>query len=195
MPTPTVRSTASRRPTIGGELRRVSGITKLLVFLALAATVTGAVMWYRDSSAAAATAAAPTAASSSFDPTLVTGLGASEGKGASSVESAPPPNTSLRAAPALTRIGVSFLVAFAAGFLLRSFLRIAIPFIALVALGAFVLQWSGVMPVDWTGVNEQAEEAGTWVASQSKSASSYLKSALPSAGAGAVGLFMGLRRR
>jgi len=191
MPTPTVRSTASRRPTIGGEIRRVGGVTKLLVFLALAATVTGAVMWFRDASAPPP----HQPASSSIDPSLVSGL---DGSGAASRAVGPKEgtsNTSLRTAPALTRIGVIFLIAFAAGFLLRSFLRIAIPFIALVALGAFVLQWSGVMPVDWGGVNEHAEEAGTWVASQSKSASNYFKSALPSAGAAVVGLFMGMRRR
>ena len=94
--------------------------------------------------------------------------------------------------PFYVRMGASYVAAYCIGWLFRRVLRliliVSVLVIALLAYGKFV-GW------DTTSTQEKVKQSGKWVRHTATAEKDYLKSLLPSATAGAVGMFMGFRRR
>lgn len=94
--------------------------------------------------------------------------------------------------PGYLRICASYIGGFFIGWAFRRFIRLALALAALAALLVGVGKYAGwnVAPAE-TKVKERAK----WVQHDATTASDYLKHLLPSASAGAVGAFLGFRRK
>ncbi|MEI7657100.1 MAG: FUN14 domain-containing protein [Phycisphaerae bacterium] len=95
----------------------------------------------------------------------------------------------------LFRLGLSFIAAFLAGWIVRPWIKTA----GLIVGGAFALLYglhaTGLVDVHWTELQERYGGASGWLAAQTQSLGALLTGALPSAGAASAGLTAGLRRR
>jgi uncharacterized membrane protein (Fun14 family) len=96
--------------------------------------------------------------------------------------------------PAIFRLGFSFVVGFAIAYALRWALKTALFVGGVLALAVLGLQYSGLVDVKWGLIEQQYDGAASWLSRQTQDFSAFLKGALPSAGAGAAGLFAGLRK-
>lgn len=95
--------------------------------------------------------------------------------------------------PALFRFGASFLGGFAIGFACRRFLK-AVAWAAAVVLGGIALiKVTGLMGWDWAVMEGRVRESLTWTHSGVESLKALLTGYLPSAVAGFLGIFKGLR--
>jgi uncharacterized membrane protein (Fun14 family) len=94
--------------------------------------------------------------------------------------------------PFYVRMGASYAAAYCIGWLFRRLLRlilvVSVLAIALLAYGKFA-GW------DMTHTREQVKHSGEWARHTATVEKDHLKSLLPSATAGAVGMFMGFWRR
>lgn len=95
----------------------------------------------------------------------------------------------------LFRVGLSFIAAFLAGWIVRPWLRTG----AMVVGAAFAILYglhaTGLVDVHWNELQERYGGASGWIAAQTQSLTALLTGALPSAGAAGAGLTAGLRRR
>lgn len=106
-----------------------------------------------------------------------------------------PATEDLRWSPILFKTGFSFFLAFTIGFALRSFVRIAMVGIGLVALAVFGLQYAGLLSVDWAAMGNRWDGLVAWVGPQVSSFRAFLTGQLPSATAATAGLLAGWRSR
>jgi len=98
-------------------------------------------------------------------------------------------------APLAMKGGLSFAVAFAAGYALRTFLKMTIVVAGVVALAIFGLQKAGIVgEVDWSKAQGYWDSLTANVGEQFTSFKTFVTGSLPSAGAGTVGLLSGFRR-
>jgi uncharacterized membrane protein (Fun14 family) len=97
--------------------------------------------------------------------------------------------------PGTTRIGVSVVAGFILGWLFRAFLK-TMTFFALIA-GAilFGLSYFGVLNVDFSAAREHYASAMHWLTDQGERIKDVVIGHLPSSGGGALGMFMGFRRK
>lgn len=95
----------------------------------------------------------------------------------------------------MVKIGASFIVAFAAGFLLRSFVKWGVLLVGVLAIGIYLLQRTGAVNVNWESLESQTGDATSWIKAQTESFSTFIKGALPSSASAAVGLWAGFRRK
>lgn len=95
----------------------------------------------------------------------------------------------------LFRLGLSFVTAFLAGWVVRPWIKTA----GLVVGAAFAILYglhtTGLVDVHWNELQERYGGASGWIAAQTESLTALLTGALPSAGAASAGLAAGLRRR
>ena len=97
--------------------------------------------------------------------------------------------------PFFMKGGLSFAVAFAAGYALRTFLKMTIVLFGLVALAIFGLQKLGVIgEIDWTKAQGYWDSLTANVGQQFESFKTFLTGSVPSAGMGTLGLISGFRR-
>jgi uncharacterized membrane protein (Fun14 family) len=94
--------------------------------------------------------------------------------------------------PGYVRICASYIGGFFIGWVFRRFVLVALSLAALAILVVGICKYAGcnVAPAE-TGVKERA----TWVQHEAAAAKDYLKGLLPSTAAGAVGVFLGFRRK
>jgi uncharacterized membrane protein (Fun14 family) len=98
--------------------------------------------------------------------------------------------------PSIFRLGFSFFIGFAIGYAARSFLKILILVIGVVALGLFALHYFGVIEgVNWGGVEDAYDDSMPWIKEQTQSFVAFIQGYLPSAASAGAGLFLGFRRR
>ncbi len=98
-------------------------------------------------------------------------------------------------APLAMKGGLSFAVAFAAGYALRTFLKLTIVVAGVVALAIFGLQKAGIVgEIDWSVAQGYWDSLTANVGKQFESFKTFVTGSLPSAGAGSVGLISGFRR-
>lgn len=94
--------------------------------------------------------------------------------------------------PIYVRLGASYVAAYCLGWLFRRVMKlilvVSVLAIALLAYGKFA-GW------DMTRTQEQVKQGGEWARHTATTEKDHLKSLLPSATAGAVGMFLGFRRR
>jgi len=96
--------------------------------------------------------------------------------------------------PALFRFGSSYIGGFFIGFAFRKFLKWSLLISGAVITGIFLLKRSGVIDLDWNGLEGQVSQSMAWAQGQVGAVKQFLTGHLPSAGAGIAGLFMGARR-
>lgn len=97
--------------------------------------------------------------------------------------------------PLLTKLGFSFVVGFAVGYVLLFFLRAAALLAGLVLAALFGLQYAGVVQVDWPGIETNYESALGWLLPRFDALRTFLLENLSSSGSAALGLLSGLMRR
>jgi uncharacterized membrane protein (Fun14 family) len=98
-------------------------------------------------------------------------------------------------APALFRLGVSYLGGFFLGWLCRKSLKLAMlaggAAVALLALA----RHTGLIDLDWAGVQAHVSQSLAWTKGEIGAVRHFLTGYLPSSAAAVVGLFMGARHR
>ena len=97
-------------------------------------------------------------------------------------------------APATFRFGASFLAGFAIGFAAKKFLRMTILIAAVIGTLLFFLKKSGMITLDWDGVERQVDDGVEWAKSSAGGIKSFLTGYIPSGAAGFVGLLWGARK-
>ena len=153
------------------------------VWMALALMLLGGGLWIKDRAAPGnPSAPAPTGESQFSDPNA-TGTPSSG------------PRKLAPSAPATFRFGASYLGGFFLGWTLRRFLKLTL----LLSGAAFVLialaKKFGWFEVDWAAVEGHVRHSLAWLQGEAGAFKAFVTGYLPSAGAAAVGVFLGFRRK
>jgi uncharacterized membrane protein (Fun14 family) len=106
-----------------------------------------------------------------------------------------PPTLIGRLSPNATRIGGSIVAGFVFGWIFRAFLKTVTFFALLAGAALLALSYFGVINVDLSSAREQYGSALHWLSDQGMRLKDMLLAHLPSSGGGAVGAFLGFRRR
>ena len=98
----------------------------------------------------------------------------------------------VRPVPGYARVCASYIGGFFIGWVFRRFLRLALALVALAVLLVGLGKYAG-----WNTSSAETEvkERAAWVRHEATAATDYLKGLLPSTSAGAVGAFLGFRRK
>jgi uncharacterized membrane protein (Fun14 family) len=187
---------ASRRGRLADQVARVPPWNRRLLWLALllvAVGVAGQVVARVGSRATAETTettAAPDA------PHAVRAFGTSDRSADESTAATPADQPWwARLSPAMTKVGVSFIVGFLVGWVFRAFLKGMLLLTLVVVGGLFALSYFGVLNIDFTAARESYDSAMQWLTAQGTRLKDVVMAHLPSSGGGAVGAFLGLRRK
>ena len=97
--------------------------------------------------------------------------------------------------PAVFRLGFSFFVGFAVAYAARWAFKIALLVAGLLFLALLGLQYGGIVNVQWGLMEKHYDGASRWLSENSGAMTTFVTGALPSAAAGGLGLFAGLRRK
>lgn len=97
--------------------------------------------------------------------------------------------------PLLTKLGFSFVVGFAVGYVLLFFVRAAALLAGLVLAALFGLQYAGVVQVNWPSIETNYESALGWLLPRFDALRTFLLENLSSSGSAALGMVSGLMRR
>lgn len=97
--------------------------------------------------------------------------------------------------PLLTKLGFSFVVGFAVGYVLLFFVRAAALLAGLVLVALFGLQYAGVVQVNWPSIETNYESALGWLLPRFDAVRTFLLENLSSSGSAALGMVSGLMRR
>ncbi|MHC5005597.1 MAG: FUN14 domain-containing protein, partial [Planctomycetota bacterium] len=97
--------------------------------------------------------------------------------------------------PTIFKLGFSFFIGFCIGFAVRTFLKISVVAIGIIALAAFGLQYAGIIDVNWDAVSGHYDSVLDWLKDQTSSFTGFVQGHLPSAGLAAFGLVAGFRKR
>jgi len=97
-----------------------------------------------------------------------------------------------RPVPGYARVCASYIGGFFIGWVFRRFLRLALALVTLAVLLVGLGKYAG-----WNTSSAETEvkERASWVRHEATVATDYLKGLLPSTSAGAVGAFLGFRRK
>lgn len=95
---------------------------------------------------------------------------------------------------ATTRLGLSFAIGFIVALAIRWFIKTALTIAGLLAAGAALLVHYGVIEPFWGENTDFIQIVGHWVAVQTESLATLVKSYLPSGAASGAGIFLGLRK-
>ena len=95
---------------------------------------------------------------------------------------------------ATTRLGLSFAIGFLFALALRWFIKTALTIAALVAAGVGLLVHYGVIEPFWGENFDLVKDVGHWLAAQTETLATLVKSYLPSGAASGTGIFLGLRK-
>jgi len=123
-------------------------------------------------------------------------LGASSLSGGILLGDTPPPAEEPSPwAPLFMKGGLSFAVAFAAGYALRTFLKLTLVVAGVVVLAIFGLQKAGIVgEIDWTRAQGYWDSLTANIGQQFESFKTFVTGSLPSAGAGTAGIVAGFRK-
>lgn len=97
--------------------------------------------------------------------------------------------------PLLTKLGFSFVVGFAVGYVLLFFVRAAALLAGLVLMALFGLQYAGVVQVNWPSIETNYESVLGWLLPRFDALRTFLLENLSSSGSAALGMVSGLMRR
>jgi len=144
------------------------------VLLALMLVLAGGVFWVRGALKSQSTAPQQTTATNNTHPRPTSG------------------SMFNRPLPLTVRAGVSYACGFLIGWTFRRFIRVAVVLTAGVILLIGLGRYAGC---DTTATEAKVKEESILVQREAKVARDYLKGLLPSASVGAVGAFLGFRRK
>ena len=96
---------------------------------------------------------------------------------------------------AIFKYGFSFFVGFAMGYAVRSFLKLALIFVGVLAICLFALDYAGFVTVEWEAMDKAFSGLMERVKTQVSGFRSFITGSLPSAGLAATGLYAGFRKR
>lgn len=99
-----------------------------------------------------------------------------------------------RAAPAVSRLGFSFVAGYLLAYGLRAFLKVTALVSLLIVGGAYALHRFGVVDLDPAGVREAVERGMAWAKGEASAVREFLLGYIPSGAALAAGSFFGFRR-
>lgn len=105
------------------------------------------------------------------------------------------PPAAAEPSPWLSRAGISLIAGFVIGWLFRAFVKTMAILTAAVAALFVLLSYANVMNVDLTTAHRESDTAAAWVSDQGSRLAHGLANHLPSSTSGALGMFMGFRRR
>lgn len=97
--------------------------------------------------------------------------------------------------PAVARFGGSYLGGFFLGWAFRRFLKIAALIAGAVLASIAALKSTGWIDLDWAAVETQISQGLTSIHQGAEGLKNTLSGYLPSAGAGAAGVFFGFRKK
>lgn len=103
-----------------------------------------------------------------------------------------------RMSPQSTRIGLSIVLGFVIGWLFRAFLKTMAFFAILVGGSVWLLTHFNILHLgdaNIDAIREKSADAASWLGAQGAHAKEWAIAQLPSTGGGALGAFLGLRRR
>ena len=113
-------------------------------------------------------------------------------------DATPPPSTMAALSPHATRVGLSIVLGFVIGWLFRAFLK-TMAFLALIVGGGlWLLAHFNILHIgddNLEAIKEKSGEAASWLGVQASHLKDLAIAHLPSSGGGALGAFLGLRRR
>lgn len=92
-------------------------------------------------------------------------------------------------------MGFSFFVGFAIGFAVRTFLKIMFFVVGTLLLVLFVLQYNGMIHVNWDSFEGSYNSLIAWISPHLGGLKNFITANLSSAAMAGTGLFLGLRRR
>ena len=92
-------------------------------------------------------------------------------------------------------MGFSFFVGFAIGFAVKTFLKIMFFVVGTILLVLFVLQYNGMIHVNWASFEGSYNALITWISPHLGGLKNFITANLSSAAMAGLGLFWGLRRR
>jgi uncharacterized membrane protein (Fun14 family) len=107
----------------------------------------------------------------------------------------PPPAGSEPTSPATFRLGLSYLGGFFLGWSLRRFIKWTLLLGGAVILVIGLGRKLGWFDLDWASIEGQVRSSLTWLQGEAGAAKQFLTGYLPSAGAAAIGIFLGFRRK
>jgi uncharacterized membrane protein (Fun14 family) len=97
--------------------------------------------------------------------------------------------------PALFRLGAGYLGGFFIGWSFRRFLKVSILMAGAAVVGIAALKASGLFELDWDAVSGHVSASFTWLKGEAEGVKALLTGYLPSATAGAIGVFRGFLRK
>lgn len=95
----------------------------------------------------------------------------------------------------LTKVGFSFVIGFALGYVLRVFIKITLFFTGVVLLALFGLQYAGYINIDWFSLEVPYESFIAWLQPHFSDFGDFVTGNLPSSGMAAVGIVIGFKRK
>lgn len=95
---------------------------------------------------------------------------------------------------ATTRLGLSFAIGFLVALAIRWFIKTALTIAALAAGATALLVHYGVIEPFWGENFDLVKDVGHWLAVQTETLATLVKSYLPSGAASGAGIFLGLRK-
>lgn len=173
-----------------------------LVRLAAVVTLLGAGLWgYAAATRTEPAPAPPTAERSKFPGHAVSTLGETyvpptpeERAARKAAEQAARPRLIDDSAPATFRLGASFLAGIFLGWAFRKFIKLTVLVAGALALGIFFLKKTGVIDIDWAGIEKQVEDGVEYAQAEAGRVRQFLTGYFPSGMAAAAGLFFGVRK-
>jgi uncharacterized membrane protein (Fun14 family) len=97
--------------------------------------------------------------------------------------------------PVFAQFGGSYIGGFFIGWAFRRFLKMAAMTAGVVLAGIASLKGTGWIDLDWTTVESHVQQSFTAIQRGAQGLRQFLSGVLPSAGAAAVGMFFGFRRK
>lgn len=94
----------------------------------------------------------------------------------------------------LEKMGFSFFAGYAIGFMLRFVSRIATFFAGFLLFSMFILQYNGIVVIDWGSMNDQFSILAGSLSSEGSTFTKYMSSNLQNVAAFFGGMALGFRR-
>jgi len=92
-------------------------------------------------------------------------------------------------------MGFSFFVGFAIGFAVKTFLKIMFFIVGTILLVLFVLQYNGMIQVNWMSFEAVYDGIIAWITPHLGGLKNFATANLSSAGMASLGLLLGLRKK
>jgi uncharacterized membrane protein (Fun14 family) len=174
---------------------------KMVLLLGVVLAIAGGIGWMTthstsDTGTRVTTVNTPTAQTPPGSSGFVDGRNApADTTTTTTVVTAEPPSLVARLSPNATRIGGSVVAGFMLGWIFRAFLKTMAFFALLAGAALMALSYFGVINVDLSSAREHYASVMHWLSDQGMRLKDVVIAHLPSSSGGAVGAYLGFRRR